>query len=306
LKVFSEEIAGNYDRWLDTPFGRYVDAREKKLISDLLLPKPGERILDVGCGTGHHLLFFHEIGCHVSGIEPSAHMLDIARFKLGGKAELRAGFAEDLPYSDNEFDAVTMITSLEFCANPEAALGEMIRVSRNRVFLGVLNKYSILGGYRKMRSCIKKSVYSEARFYAVHELIEMIKSHLGNVRIDWGSVIFIPPPFYSLATGLEEKIPTIKNPFGAFLGIAFSVAYRYRTLQDPVREHIKLSVNARRTEARGAVRGMHFHSRSYSESGSFHGISSSPKESARTFRALSRRKEGTRSSTSPNPSRVIA
>lgn len=286
MKIFSEELAKSYDRWLDTPIGRYMDAREKKLISDLLSPRPGERILDVGCGTGHHLLFFLESGCHVSGVEPSAPMLDAARLKLGGRADLRTGFAESLPFSDDEFDAVTMITSLEFCADPAAALREAIRVSRNRVFLGVLNRYSLLGGCRKMKSCVMPSLYGDARFYGIHELLAMIGSLLGPIPAHWGSVLFLPRSFYAFAGGLEEKIPMRKNPFGAFLGIVFPVVYRYRTLQDPVRDSFKLSVDAGRPEARGAARGMRFLTRRYSVGGSFQGMSSSPKTTARISRAL--------------------
>lgn len=256
MKIFGEDIAGSYDDWLCTPLGQYMDAREKMLIMDLLSPKPGERILDVGCGTGNHLLFFQRSGCLVSGVEPSSAMLDIARIKLEQKAELKSGFAEDLPYSDNEFDAVTLITSLEFAENPETALREAIRVSRDRVFLGVLNKYSIIGGCRSVKGCFRKSIYNDARFYSVRELLSMIGAAIGPVRVRWGSVIFLPQGFYSFAAGLEERIPVQKNPFGAFLGLAFSVVYQYRTLQDPIRDSFKLSVDARRQEARGAVRAI--------------------------------------------------
>jgi ubiquinone/menaquinone biosynthesis C-methylase UbiE len=254
LKVFGEDIAGSYDHWLATPIGRYMDAREKKLIMDLLAPRPGERILDVGCGTGHHLLFFQEKGCHVTGVEPSGAMLDVARLKLEDRAELRSGLAEDLPFSDNEFDIVTLITSLEFCRDPAAALREAIRVSRDRIFLGVMNKYSILGACRKMKGPFQTTVYRDARFYGIHELLSMIRSILGPVRVRWGSVLFLPRGFYSFAAGVEEKLPLEKNPFGAFLGLVFSVVYQYRTLQDPVRNSFKLGVDARRHEARGAVR----------------------------------------------------
>lgn len=272
MKIFGEDIAGSYDRWLSTSLGRYMDTREKQLIADLLAPRPGERILDVGCGTGNHLLFFQKRGCHVTGVEPSAAMLDRARLKLEERADLKSGFAEDLPFSDNEFDVVTLITSLEFCHDPGAALREAIRVSRDRVFLGVLNKYSILGGCRKMQGYFTASVYNDAHLYSIGELLSLIGSILGPVRVRWGSVLFLPQRFYPFAAEVEERIPVRKNPFGAFLGLVFSVVYQYRTLQDPVRESFKLSVDARR-EARGAVRAVPFH---YKPSGrSFQGMSSS-------------------------------
>jgi SAM-dependent methyltransferase len=255
LKIFGEDMAGSYDNWLSTPLGQYMDTREKQLIMDLLAPRPGERLLDVGCGTGNHLLFFQERGCHVTGVEPSTAMLDVARLKLEERAELKFGFAEDLPFSDNEFDVVTMITSLEFSEDPVAALREAIRVSRDRVFLGVLNKYSILGGCRRIQGRFRASIYNDARFYSIGELLSLIGSILGPVKARWGSVIFLPEAFYSFAAGVEERIPVQKNPFGAFIGLVFSVVYQYRTLQDAIREPFKLSVDARR-EARSAVRAI--------------------------------------------------
>ena len=41
-----------YDRWFETPIGALVKKYENELLLDLLQPRPEERILDVGCGTG--------------------------------------------------------------------------------------------------------------------------------------------------------------------------------------------------------------------------------------------------------------
>ena len=50
--IFDEALSRSYDDWFQTPSGRYIDAREKALILSLMSPRPGERLLDVGCGTG--------------------------------------------------------------------------------------------------------------------------------------------------------------------------------------------------------------------------------------------------------------
>ena len=49
---------------------------------------------------------------------------------LGNRAGLFPGRAEDLPFEDNEFDIVTLITCLEFVENPEEALAEALRVAK--------------------------------------------------------------------------------------------------------------------------------------------------------------------------------
>ncbi|MDD5712679.1 MAG: class I SAM-dependent methyltransferase, partial [Smithellaceae bacterium] len=148
--IFDRDMARRYDDWLATPAGRYMDKREKGLILSLVNPRPGERLLDVGCGTGEHLLLFREQGCDVTGLEPSAPMREIAIRKLGARFPIQEGVAEDLPFSDNEFDIVTLITTLEFVTDPVKAIAEAARVSRDRVFIGALNSLSFLGTRRKL------------------------------------------------------------------------------------------------------------------------------------------------------------
>jgi len=253
--IFNEEVARGYDGWLQTATGRYIDGREKSLILDLIAPRGGERLLDVGCGTGEHLLLFRRKGCDVTGIDPSPDMLKLAGEKLGNRADFHLGYAEDLPFSDNEFDIVTLITSLEFTRDPDRAISEAIRVCRGRVFLGVLNKYSCLGLQRRMHGADHSSIYDHARFFHIGELSAMIRNNLQGIRIRWGSVIFLPFSWYGFAQKLEEAIPVMKNPFGAFFGISFPVTFSYTTIQEPILETVQLAANSRQPVP-GTVRGM--------------------------------------------------
>ena len=252
--IFSEEIARSYDGWRETPIGSYIDGREKDLILALTMPRDGERLLDVGCGTGEHLLLFQKKGCDVTGVEPSPFMLEMARQKLGDRADLHLGKAEDLPFSDNEFDIVTLITSLEFADDPEKAISEAIRVSRDRVFLGVLNKCSLLGAQRRLK-LFGPSVYHGARFFHVAGLTGMVRNRFRGVRIQWGSVIFLPYGWYKFARSLEESIPIMKNPFGAFVGLSFPVTFTYRTVQNIINKPFKLKAESR-YPVRGVVKEM--------------------------------------------------
>lgn len=242
--IFDEETAKNYDEWLKTPQGRYIDKREKALILDLIAPRRGEKLLDVGCGTGEHLLLFKDRGCDVTGIEPSVPMLRIARQKLGSNVELYPGRAEELPFSDNEFDIVSLITSLEFTDDPAKAIGEAIRVSRGRVFLGVLNSCSFTAIQRRFGGLFRPSFYREARFSHIYGLTGMVRQFLPDVRIQWGSVIFLPAGWYGFAVGLEETIPVMKNPFGAFLGISFPVTFTLMTVQDIIGDPFKIKAKS--------------------------------------------------------------
>jgi ubiquinone/menaquinone biosynthesis C-methylase UbiE len=260
--IFDEEIAKDYDLWLQTPQGRYMGKRERDLILDLVAPRRGERLLEVGCGTGEHLALFQQSGCDVTGIDSSAPMLAAARRKLGDKVELVPGTAEDLPFSDNEFDIVAMILSLEFTDDPGKAIGEAIRVSRGRVFLGVLNKLSATALQRRVRGVFHPTLYNSARFYHIGELVRLVRTFLPGVDIRWGSVIFLPSRWYGFAVPLEEALPIMKNPLGAFLGLSFPVKFTMRTVQDIISDPFKIKADGRQP-AQGIVREAQFDQRSH-------------------------------------------
>ena len=69
---------------------------------ELLAPKPGERILDLGCGDGVLTKKLADLGCEVVAVDSSAPQIEAVR-KLGLNGHVISG--EDLPYTE-EFDAV--------------------------------------------------------------------------------------------------------------------------------------------------------------------------------------------------------
>jgi ubiquinone/menaquinone biosynthesis C-methylase UbiE len=253
--VFDQKKVQLSKQRLETSLGRYIFSRQKELILDLVAPHAGERILDVGCGTGNHLQFFREKWCSITGIDPSEKMLKIARVKLGSSAELILGQAEDLPFSDNEFDIVTLINVLEISNNPRKVLTEAIRVCRGRVFIGFLNNYSFAGTKQRLKELFGFPLSQKIRFFSLNEIKIMVGSLIGDVTVKWGSVIYFPGIVYSFSEELEELFPLEKNPLGAFAGLTFPVKYTYRTVQSPVMESFKLNAEAQTTVPE-AVRNM--------------------------------------------------
>jgi ubiquinone/menaquinone biosynthesis C-methylase UbiE len=69
-------------------------------------PDEGMSVLDIGCGTGTHLEIYQRAGCKVVGIDTSSSMLEIARSKLTGRAELHLGDASHMPFPHESFDLV--------------------------------------------------------------------------------------------------------------------------------------------------------------------------------------------------------
>jgi len=253
--VSQQNDSGTPDKRLKSAAGSYIFSRQKELILDLVAPYAGERLLDIGCGTGSHLKFFKEKGCAVTGIDSSSAALDIAREKLGRNADLQLGKAEDLPFSDNEFDVVTLINALETVSDPQQAIEEAIRVCRNRIFIGFVNKNSFVGTRQQMKEMFGFSLASDIRFFSVGELKNMAEKIIGAPAIKWGSVIYLPAVIYDFFTELEELFPMAKNPFGAFAGLTFPIKYTYRTAENPILEPFQLQDKSGAT-ATEAIRGI--------------------------------------------------
>ena len=94
-------------------------------------PAPGDRILDVGCGTGTHLALYAARGCRVTGVDRDERMLDRAAGRLGAAARLITADASALPFDDRSFDlAVSMhfLHALDAAA-AASALAEMARAA---------------------------------------------------------------------------------------------------------------------------------------------------------------------------------
>jgi SAM-dependent methyltransferase len=186
---------------------------------ELLQPVPGYSVLDIGCGTGESLVPFLNAGLDVTGIEPSAYMLNIARKKIGHRADLYQGCAEALPFEDNAFHYASFFTTLEFTEMPQKAIEEACRVAKDKVFIGVLNKYALKAVHRRMQGFFGGSVYNEARFFSIWELKKMVYDAMGNVPVKWRTVCLLPGGSAPIARWLKRAGWIQKNPFGAFIGI---------------------------------------------------------------------------------------
>lgn len=90
---------------------------------------PGDRVLDVGCGTGVFLRAVTDLGARAHGLDASPALLRIARSRVP-EADLRVGDVESLPHEDDFFDVVTGFNSFFFADDMVAALREAARVAK--------------------------------------------------------------------------------------------------------------------------------------------------------------------------------
>ena len=179
--VFNFNDAIAYERWFNNKRNKTAADLEIRLMLNMLKPVRGETLLDIGCGTGKSLLPFFEKGLQVTGLDPSPYMIDLAKKKLGNRVDLHRGFAEDLPFDDNSFNYASFFTTLEFVQDPQKALEEACRVAKDKIFIGVLNRYALKGLERRVKGMFKESIFNKARFFSIWELKQIIRTILGDV-----------------------------------------------------------------------------------------------------------------------------
>ncbi|EPR36139.1 Methyltransferase type 11 [Alkalidesulfovibrio alkalitolerans DSM 16529] len=225
-----DAFAARYDAWFATPEGKVAFEREKALLADLVSawPRRGQRLLEIGCGTGMFLECFYEWGFDVDGVDPSAAMLKGARARMGKRADLRLGHAEHLPMDDKEYDYVTLITALEFCEDPEAAMREAVRVARKGVLVGFLNRRSFYAlSTRCSCLCGDKGHVSSmraARWFSLRDVVRLFANAAGKKPRRARSVLPGPPATWR--EGLPFRLlnhPLYPGWLGGFCAVRFDL-----------------------------------------------------------------------------------
>lgn len=91
--------------------------------------RPGDAVLDVGCGTGAFLRLVAQRGARPFGLDASEQLVALARERVPG-ADVRVGEMEALPYENDTFDLVTGFNSFFFAEDFAGALREAGRVAK--------------------------------------------------------------------------------------------------------------------------------------------------------------------------------
>ena len=106
------------------------DPRWRRFLVSRVEAGAGDRVLDVATGTGAVAAeLIRQKGCEVVGVDQSTEMLAVARDRLP-RLELVEASAENLPFEDASFDAVTFTYLLRYVDDPRGTLAELARVVR--------------------------------------------------------------------------------------------------------------------------------------------------------------------------------
>jgi SAM-dependent methyltransferase len=214
--------AEQYDAWYHTARGRWIGAVEYQLLARLLRPEPGEHLLDVGCGTGHFTRWFARAATvQITGVDPDLASLEFARRQAAAAEHYIVGHAEELPFGDGSFDRTLCVTALCFMNDERRALREMLRVTRKRLVLGLLNRRSLLYLQKGRRG--GTGGYRGAHWHTAREARHLFDG-LPVCDIELRSAVFVAGGGWASRT-IEASMPE-RCLFGGFLAIAASPAGR--------------------------------------------------------------------------------
>ena len=181
-----DEWPEKYDLWFESPIGRLVKYYESRLLIEMARPAYGEKILDVGCGTGLFTADLMAAGSEVTGIDLSLPMLRRAWNKASGltfnavRCDMRR-----LPFATDSFDKTISVTAIEFLdEDATVAVAEMLRVTRpgGLVVVASLNSLSPWAVRRRASSAQGHPIFTHVRFRSPSELRELAPLPVVTIR----------------------------------------------------------------------------------------------------------------------------
>lgn len=220
-----------YDKVASDPNRSNIIKREnrnhfKKInkIIHLLDIKDGDRILEIGCGSGIHakaLLDSKKI--KYSGIDISQGMINETRERLRNHKDifLKISDGEHLPYKDNIFDGVFCCSSLHHMPQPDKVIKEMKRILKpgGRIALMEPNKYFFINYYYAKVYPVEKNV-----------LIMKIKNFRkwaedSNLKVLESSYFIYTPPVPRILIGIYDKIDALMSKVPLFRALSIMIYF---------------------------------------------------------------------------------
>ena len=219
-----------YDRWFETPLGILVKQYESRLLLDLLNPFPGEKILDVGCGTGIFTIDVMALGPMITGIDISQPMLRKAVhkiYKFGSHAKTDETIKTDftgvcgdmrtLPFADNSFDKVLSMTAIEFIEDADKAVAELDRVTRKggTIVLTTLNSLSPWAKQRRKAAKNGHDLFQKIFFRSPDEMRSLVPAN----SVVKTAIHFLKEDCLSDIPEMEDQGEKNHSDTGAFLAV---------------------------------------------------------------------------------------
>jgi len=227
--MFNDTDALSFDDWYRHPDNRKIIERENRLMFDMIQPVRGEHVLGIGCATGQRFFKFLERGLTVTGIDSSQAMIDAAEKNLGNRVDLHLGDPASLPFDDNSFNISIMVNTLEFCIDYKSALEEAARVTKDRLFIGIWNKFAIKDVMIQIKAMFPQVQKKSIQLYSSGEIKRHLKSVLGKVPIEWKTIGQPGEGADNIFGDLIDQCSFLQRcPFGTFMGIGVILKPTFR------------------------------------------------------------------------------
>ena len=126
---------GQQETWSSGDFNEI--ARQNVVMAEALCeavdPHPGQRVLDVACGSGTAALVAERRYCEVTGLDYAPGLIERAKVRAranGQDVDFQVGDAQDMPFPDDSFDVVLSVYGVQFAPDQERAARELLRVCK--------------------------------------------------------------------------------------------------------------------------------------------------------------------------------
>lgn len=216
--IFDKKAAVEYDSWYQTKLGTFVDQIETKTAFELFQPQVGEKVLDLGCGTGNFSIKLAQKGCQITGIDISEPMLEKAAEKASN-LNLAINFikadALNLEFEANFFDSVFSMATIEFIEDLEKLMQELKRVVKpgGKILLGTIRKESDWGRLYQKQAQKEESVFGDAIFKEPGDLEKLDKENLIQIK----ECLFVAPDSPEEKISCEEENRLAGKKKGGFI-----------------------------------------------------------------------------------------
>lgn len=204
IEIF-EEHASEYDEWYDENPAAY---KSEILTLRSLIPS-SETGLEVGAGTGR---FSAPLGIKIA-VEPARTMAKMARAR---GIEVIYALAEALPFQDESFDFVLMVTTVCFLDDPRLAFQEAKRILMpgGTLVIGMIDRDSPAGSDYERKKTTSK-FYKFAQFHSADEVMSWLKD------LDFYDILTRQTIFKNSKTGAIDAEPFKEgHGRGAFLALS--------------------------------------------------------------------------------------
>lgn len=198
---WNEEMVTRYDidryyqasHWIV----RRIERGRIAAVERLAAARPGDRVLEVGCGGGHVLARFAQ--SRRTGMDLSPAMLARTRRRLADAAPLVQGIAESLPVRSSSQDVVLCTEVLEHTREPAQVIAELMRVVRpdGRVVVSVPNEGNIDRAKRVLRATpvvrrVLRTLAQEANEWHLHTFDLRLLREICAGRASIEEVVSVP------------------------------------------------------------------------------------------------------------------